>query len=144
MKKIFYSVVLFLLPLLFLDGCSRQEQDSSYQIFYLNTDITKLIPETVEVEEAEGETLVRKLLKQLQTQPDDAGLRQTIPSDVKVESVNLTAYQITVDFSEEYYQMEATEEILARAAIARHCFRFQNIRMWHLQWVKNRWSWKTG
>lgn len=119
MKKIFYAVILVLLPLLFLDGCSRQEQDGSYQIFYLNTDITKLIPETVELQDAEGEKLVRKLLKRLQTQPDDAGLRQTIPSDVKVEDVSLTAYQITVDFSEEYYQMEATEEILARAAIAK-------------------------
>lgn len=118
MKKQFYAALLFLSVLLF-GGCSGNDKKQEYQIFYLNTDVTKLISETVEVEHEDGEELAFELLEKLQMQPEDAGLRQTIPSDVSVLGVNITAYQISVDFSEEYYQMESTEEVLTRAAIAK-------------------------
>lgn len=119
MKKFFYKLLLFILSALFLAGCGRQKEDGSYRIYYVNTDETKLIPETVEIKATEGEDLVWELLEKLQVQPEDAGLRPAIPSDVKVQGITLTAYQITVDFSEEYYKMEQTEEILTRAAVAK-------------------------
>lgn len=119
MKKIFYAVVLLFFPALLFFGCGGNNEKEEYQVFYLNTDVTKLIPETVETENTGGEELIQELLEKMQTQPEDAGLRQTIPSGVKVLGVNTTAYQISVDFSEEYYEIETTEEILTRAAIAK-------------------------
>ena len=62
---------------------------------------------------------VKELLKDLQTQPEDATLRRTIPRKVKIQNIDLISYQITVDFSKEYYDMKPTEEILTRAAIAK-------------------------
>lgn len=119
MKKAFYAVMFFLLPVLFLSGCSGNDEKEEYNIYYLNTDVTKLIPETVPVENDGGEELVRELLEKLQTQPEDAGLRQTILPRVKVLDVSTTSYQIMVNFSEEYYELERAEEVLTRAAIAK-------------------------
>lgn len=119
MKKAFYAVMFFLLPVLFLSGCSGNDEKEEYSIYYLNTDVTKLLPETVPVENDGGEELVRELLEKLQTQPEDAGLRQTIPPRVKVLDVSTTSYQIMVNFSEEYYELERAEEVLTRAAIAK-------------------------
>lgn len=119
MKKTFYAVLLLLFTMFLAAGCSGKDKKNEYEIFYLDTDITKLIPETVETEHEGGEELVWELLEKLKTQPEDAGERQTIPADVQVLGVSTTAYQIMVDFSEEYYEMESTEEILTRAAIAK-------------------------
>jgi germination protein M len=73
----------------------------------------------VKLEHTEGEALIRDLLAELQTQPKDAGMRQTIPSEVEVLDVVESSYQITVDFSKEYRDLEPIEEILTRAAIVK-------------------------
>ena len=62
---------------------------------------------------------MEELLKDLKKRPQDASLRQTIPNKVKVLGVSTAAYQITVDFSKEYYDMSPTQEVLTRAAIVK-------------------------
>lgn len=120
MKKKIIPVLLLLTLLLSLTaGCSGNNQKKQYVVYYLNSEVTKLVPKKVELENTSGSAQIDELLKDLQTQPEDASLRQTIPKTVEILGVSAMSYQITVDFSKEYYDMKPTEEILTRAAIAK-------------------------
>jgi germination protein M len=120
MKKKFTSIFLLMAMLLsLLVGCGKEKKDNEYEVFYLNSDITTIVPGNVEIDNDSGDEKIWGLLEALQTQPSDAGLRQTIPSDVKVFGIETSTYQITVDFSEEYHNMESIQEILTRAAIVK-------------------------
>lgn len=125
MKKKIAAILLLAVMLLGLvGGCGEEKGKDEYFVFYLNAEASKLVPEKVELKETDGEAMVRELLEVLAAQPEDASLRQTIPPNVKVLGVSAVSYQITVDFSKEYYEMEPTEEILTRAAIAKTLLQF--------------------
>jgi germination protein M len=118
-KKIMAIFLLMAMLVSLLAGCGKEKKENEYEVFYLNSDVTKLVSADVKLEHTEGEALIRDLLAELQTQPKDAGMRQTIPSEVEVLDVVESSYQITVDFSKEYRDLEPIEEILTRAAIVK-------------------------
>jgi germination protein M len=118
-KKLSIFFLLLAISLSMMTGCGKERKQKEYEVFYLNSDITTLIPQEVKLEHTDGVERIEELLEDLQTQPKDAGVLQTIPANVKILNVNASSYQITVDFSEEYHEMEATKEILTRAAIAK-------------------------
>ena len=101
-------------------GCGKKEDKKDYFVFYVNNELTKVVAKKITLQHtSSGKAQVKELLKDLQTQPEDATLRRTIPRKVKIQNIDLISYQITVDFSKEYYDMKPTEEILTRAAIAK-------------------------
>ena len=109
MKKKALITLLLLVMMLLLAACGNQKKENKYVAFYLNADVTKIVPQDVELTSITPTEQIQELLKLLQQQPEDAGLRQTIPKNIK----------ITVDFSKDYYELNPTEEILTRAAIAK-------------------------
>lgn len=117
-KKLFATLFLFVTMLL-LAACGKQQNDDQYVAFYLNADMTKIVPQEIELKATDATGQIQELLTILQTKPEDAGLRQTIPDKVKVLGVTEVSYQVTIDFSKEYYELNPTEEILTRAAIAK-------------------------
>lgn len=118
-KKIISLLLLVVMLLTLVSGCGGNKKQKQYVVYYLNSEVTKLVPKKVDLEQKDGRAQIEELLKDLQTQPEDASLRRTIPKDVKVRGISAMSYQITVDFSKEYYDMKPTEEILTRAAIAK-------------------------
>lgn len=118
-KKLIAIFVLMTTYVLLLAGCGKEKKEVAYEVYYLNADMTKLVPQTVELEHASGGQQVVELLSYLQMQPEDAGMCQAIPSDVQVLGVSGSSYLLTIDFSKEYYKMEPTEEILTRAAVVK-------------------------
>ncbi len=120
MKKKVTSFLLFIAMLVTLAyGCGGDKKENEYVVYYLNSEVTKLVPKKIDLKEKGGQVQIEELLDALQTQPEDTGLRRTIPKNVQILGVSAMSYQITVDFSREYYEMKPTEEILARAAIAK-------------------------
>lgn len=112
-------MLLLATAMLLLAACGNQKKDDKYVVFYLNADMTKIVPQEVELQATDTTGRIQELLRILQEQPEDAGLRQTIPKNVKVLGVTEIAYQITVDFDRDYYKLNPTEEILTRAAVAK-------------------------
>jgi germination protein M len=100
-------------------ACGKEKNENEYEIFYLNPDVTTLVPCEVKLEHTSGYDQISELLDMLQTQPKDAGMRQTIPKEVEVLGINASNYQIAVDFSAAYRNLESVEEILTRAAIVK-------------------------
>lgn len=119
-KKI--RILMLVLLAFVITGCSKDNKSGAFMVYYLNADATKVVGQETELESVEGNGVVEELLSALATQPKNSAMRQTIPANVEVRGYNVTSYQITVDFSREYYNLEPIEEVLTRAAIAKTLF----------------------
>ena len=80
MKKKALITLLLLVMMLLLAACGDQKKENKYVAFYLNADVTKIVPQDVELTSTTPTEQIQELLKLLQQQPEDAGLRQTIPN----------------------------------------------------------------
>ena len=60
---------------------------------------------------------VDELLGRLQDKPEDSRLRKAIPDEVSVRGHEEKNYNCTVDFSKEYYDLTAAQEVLLRASV---------------------------
>ena len=113
-------MILALFMMLSLAGCQKEEaSDGEYQVFYMNMDRTKIVPEGYDSTGAKGEELLFELIERLKTAPQSAQLRPTIPSNVKVKDIVGNGAYVYVDFSKEYMDLTPTEEVLVRAAVVR-------------------------
>lgn len=120
MKKRIWCIFLAVMMLCSLWGCGKKEREQGeYEIYYLNMDKTKIIPEAYDSTGAKDEELILELLERLKSAPESNMLRQTIPSNVEVNGISRNGAYLYVDLSEEYKALSPTEEILVRAAIAR-------------------------
>lgn len=120
MKKRWLSLLLVFSVLLSLTGCGfGGKKEGEYQVYYLNMDMTKIVPEEYDSSGATGDELVEELLTKLKSAPDSSKLRQTIPVNVDVEWFQVNSSSCYINFSEEYYSLNRTEEVLIRAAIVR-------------------------
>ena len=120
MKKKVWCLALAVMMALSITACDDDERKpGEYQIFYLNREVTKVQAEDYDSVNTEGEALVKELLERLATAPKSSQLRQTIPSNVVVNSVKTEGAYITVDFGQNYKNMSVTEETLVRAAIVK-------------------------
>lgn len=118
-KKIL-CCILSLIMVFTLVGCNNQDKKKGeYQIYYMNLDMSNIVSEEYDSSGVEGEALIEELLERLQSAPDSSKLRQTIPTNVKVNSYVLNGAYLYIDFSEEYKALKPEEEILIRAAIVK-------------------------
>lgn len=125
MKKKVWIYIFSSLFLMVLASCSSGRDRSGNLVYYLNADGTKIVPQEIELLSTGGNEMIDELLAALASQPDDPSMRQTIPADVRVLGYSTSAYQLTVDFSKEYYDMSQTDEVLTRAAVARTLFQVE-------------------
>ena len=115
----FLLLAALLLMGLFVSGCEQEETTDSEYVYYLNKDITRIVANEYEQQGEEVEDLVEEYLQMLQTQPDSAELIRTIPDTVEIQGTSIRSVTLTIDFSESYYDMSTTQEVLVRAAIVR-------------------------
>ena len=120
MYKKILCFILSLAMIFSITGCNREnEKKGEYQIYYLNMDMSKLVTEGYDNNDAEGEALIKELLTRLQSAPKSSKFRQTIPANIKINSIRKNGAYLYLDFSEEYKALKPEEEILIRAAIVK-------------------------
>ena len=84
-KKIISIILLVAMVLTMTAGCGKKEDKKDYFVFYVNNELTKVVAKKITLQHtSSGKAQVKELLKDLQTQPEDATLRRTIPRKVKV------------------------------------------------------------
>lgn len=128
-KKIL-CFMLSLVMMLSMMGCNKEEKKKGeYQIYYLNMDMSKIVAEDYDSTGVEVDALVEELLTKLQSAPDSAKLRQTIPKNVKVQSFKMNGVYLYIDFSEEYKALKPEEEILIRASIVRTMVQIEPVHL---------------
>lgn len=128
MKKC--RLLFFLIGILCLvSGCSSQneEEETGYQIWYMNQEETRLACEHKDLQAKSTEGLIEEALEILRESPDDDELKTVLPDTIRMEGYSLEHDQLYLDFSVEYMEMPKVYEVLCRAAIVRTLCQIQGI-----------------
>ena len=128
MKKC--RLLFFLIGILCLvSGCSSQneEEETGYQIWYMNQEETRLACEYKDLQAKSTEGLIEEALEILRESPDDDELKTVLPDTIRMEGYSLEHDQLYLDFSVEYMEMPKVYEVLCRAAIVRTLCQIQGI-----------------
>ena len=130
MKQWVYCVILVLL--LGLSGCKKQEAQEGqfYKIYYLNSSLTRLVPQDYVTETTDQEQLIRELLEQLSHVPKDLDCQTAVPDKVKLQKWQKEDMVLYLYFDVGYSSrsnMNAAREILCRAALAKTLTQMEGI-----------------
>lgn len=108
------------------DGLSEDEVDGRYNIYYLNSAMTKMEPQEYTMpkkpEASLGSTAdweIRNLMEQLKTVPKYLDKQAAVPDKVGFERYKLEDKVLYLYFDNNYAMMNPTREILCRAALVR-------------------------
>lgn len=120
MKK--WMLFVFLLGMLcLLGGCSGQseEDESGYQIWYINKEETRVDCVYKDLQAKTTEGLLKELLELLREKPEDENYKPVLPENVRIESYSIEHNQLYLNFSVEYLDIPKVYEVLCRAAVVR-------------------------
>lgn len=134
MKK-WICFLILCLSALTLVSCSPQNgeketpgpEDGVYQVYYLNTSLTKLVPQSYKTETTEPEQLVSELMEQIAAVPQDVDCQVALPEKVGFMSYRLEQMVLYLYFDNNYTSMKATREILCRAALVKTLTQIQGV-----------------
>ena len=124
MKRIWMWAVCLSL-LLFLGGCGKRQKEPSqegiYQIYYLNTSGTKLVPMEYHPTAQQGDTkaLIEEMMQQFGQVPADFDGQTALGEKVSLQRYVLDETVLYLYFDPNYMLMDPTREILCRAALAK-------------------------
>jgi len=116
MKLFFLAGMLCLLA-----GCGKtdEEEETGYQIWYMNQEETRLEYENKELQAKNTEGLLKEALEVLREQPANEKLKPALPENIHINSYTVEHNQLYLDFSAEYLEMPKVYEVLCRAALVR-------------------------
>lgn len=125
-------MLLILLPLcLLLASCAmssntEEEEGTTYKIYYLDKNKTKLAEDDLTLNQTDTGELIAAVMARLCAQPDDVELNPVIRQEMYLNFM-LTEKQVTLNMSSEYKKLNAAEEVLARAAIVNTLTQIQGV-----------------
>ena len=121
-KKLLFAVLL--LSGLLLAGCQKretplQEGESEYQVYYMNQAVTKLIAQPYRTRTTDTEELIGELMESLIHVPADLEAQSVLSDKVVYQGCRQDDTVPYLFFDNNYTSMNACQEILCRAALAR-------------------------
>lgn len=124
MKAIRTYILFFLLFLAISGsmGCGKESnEESNYQIYYLNKESTKIIsaPYDVSAKEEDAKAMIDELIVQMSSDTGNVELVKPIPAGVEVVRYTMEETLLTLYFNDAYSSMDKIEEALTRAAVVR-------------------------
>lgn len=118
-----YCILLCFLVLWSLTGCQKAkepgEQGEGYQIYYLNSGMTKLVPQLYKTEITEPAKLVDELMAQFISVPADIDCQSALPEKISYQRSKLDNMVLYLYFDSSYNSMKAPREVLCRAALVK-------------------------
>ncbi len=101
-------------------GDRREAQEvTSYKIYYVNNDETKIVDREYMSETSDGALLLAEFLEQLAHISEKMEYETLLEKEISVVGYTLDNGLLTLDFDESYHNLRGTREILARASIVR-------------------------
>ena len=111
-------ILLTLLAALLLGGCTKKaDEENEYTVYYVNTEGTRLTEDRYMPAAATFDELMAELLDKLKQPP--SGEASALKSGVTVEGYERGIDVLRIDFSQSYYDLSNTDEVLLRAAIVK-------------------------
>jgi hypothetical protein len=121
----FYLITIILC--LLLCSCEKGGADKSgIRVYYLNRTDHALQEEKYKPKADHKEQIIEELLAKLCIQPTEMALKAPI-SEFKLISSETAGSIVTLNFSKEYYDVDAVEEVLTRTAIVNTMCSFSEI-----------------
>lgn len=116
MKKRRLPLLLF--AVLLFAGCGKEpvEQAGSV-IYYLNKEANAIVPVAYEIAGEDAGEKIENLLSKLQEAPESVDYQRVLPENVKLLDYTLNGEQLSLNFNEEYKNIDRITEVLTRAAI---------------------------
>ncbi len=112
---------------LLITGCGGPKTDKSgIRIYYLNRTDHALSEQKYKPKADDREPIIEELIARLCIQPKETALRAPV-TDFRLISSETRGSVVTLNFSEEYYDMDAVEEVLTRTAIVNTMCSFSEI-----------------
>lgn len=115
-----YIMALVCICCLVLAGCSDNNEGAEkdgFVIYYLDRDKTTLESREYEHSDFELDKLIEECFKELKVTPH--GGTAAVPEDVELVSYSISDKQLQCYFNDAYSNMDATTEVLCRAAIVK-------------------------
>lgn len=132
MKRVANIFLLFVAALL-LTGCSSGDKKevvkSGYQIYYINSDETKLVPKSYVPKSSTIQQMVDEFLEALSRQPASVNYKCAKPDSVVIQDYYIEDEQLYLQFDGNYEQMPNTTEVLMRAAYVRTLVQIPGIKL---------------
>ena len=113
-----------LLSVLLLAGCQKREKpledgESEYQIYYMNQAVTRLIAQPYRTKTTDTDALIGELMENLLHVPADLEAQVVLSDKVVYQGCRKDDTVLYLFFDNNYTSMNACQEILCRAALAR-------------------------
>ncbi len=122
-------LVLILISMLFA-GCGRNqevEDPGATYLYYVNLNGTGLEREEIDIQGEEPEEAIDRILADISAIPDSNSYTTAFPEDVSVTDWKLNGKVLTLTFNEAYNEMDATAEILLRAAVVQSLTQIEGV-----------------
>ncbi len=113
-----YSVILLVCCMVLgITGCGEKSADESdYQIYYVNTEKTKLEASGYDTDTTSQDKLIDELLQQMSQAPNEVNMQKVLPDNVKIQEISLDNTELQINYDTDYSGMKKQEEYLCRAA----------------------------
>lgn len=109
-------------------GCGdQQEEESEYNVYYMNNEKTKTVAIDYELQAQETDDMIEEFLKQLFRPTDNLEYQRPMPQQVRLDSWNLEEGQLYLYFNSAYLEMTNIEEVLCRAAVVRTLIQVEGV-----------------
>lgn len=124
MKKTrrFFSCAVLFLGMLLCTACTAggaERAGTSYEIYYVNNEETKIVERTYLSETTDGDLLLAELVGQLATVSERMEYETPLAEEFSLVGHTLDNGLLTLDFDERYKNLRGTREVLVRASIVR-------------------------
>lgn len=134
-KKKGIKVQLFLLcavivSALLAAGCkNHKNDDSEYDIYYLNQDMNALVSIDFEPEAAAEDTnaMIEEYIQKIEEGTDNVEYQKVYPDAVRLERYEYAGTQLSLYFNSAYGEMPTDQEVLCRAAIVQNMLQIKGI-----------------
>lgn len=123
-KKIWKLLLPVLILCIVVSGCtieeeSRQEENSKYRFYYLNSSETGLESEPYTPKEETADFMLPDLMSRLNAKEDSLSGISLLPEEVEITSYQIADTVVSVEFNSRYKKISAAREVLTRAGVVK-------------------------
>ncbi len=110
-------------------GCGRSSSTADFYVYYLNQEFTALEPLGYEPEAAlsDTEAILAEIFAVLDEGSDRVEYQRIYPESVTWERYECVGNILSVYFTESYYDLDSTREVLARAALCQTMLQLEGV-----------------
>lgn len=121
MKRLRIWLIAF--AVLLLAGCEGKEdplrEGASYQVYYLNAAMTRLVPQEYQIQAEDTDILIQELMARFMKVPADLDSQAALSEKVTYQGYKQEDMVLYLYFDNNYTSMQPYREILCRAALVR-------------------------